>query len=134
MVPGSGLILRDDERQVFDNLRDLGSLPESVRDFLLAPTLVTVLKANAKSTVHRGVEMDTIAVKAFDSKGNVIGERRFVGLFTSVAYNQSPKGITLLRGKVRRTVERSGFPPSSHDGKALVNILETFPKGRAVPD
>jgi len=128
-VPGTGLgILRDDARPVFDNLRDLGALPERVRDFLLAPTLVTVLKANAKSTVHRGVEMDTIAIKTFDAKGNVVGERRFVGLFTSVAYNQSPKEIPLLRGKVRRTVESSGFPPSSHDGKALVNILETFPR------
>ena len=34
----------------------------------------------------------------------------------------------MLRRKVSRTFERSRFEPSSHDGKALLHILETFPR------
>ncbi|NIR62023.1 MAG: NAD-glutamate dehydrogenase, partial [Gammaproteobacteria bacterium] len=77
---------------------------------------------NRRSTVHRPVHMDTIAVKTFDKKGNVTGERLFVGLFTSVAYSRSPREIPLLRRKVDRVMERSGFRPDSHDGKALLHI------------
>ena len=31
-------------------------------------------------------------------------------------------------------LEASGYPPASHDGKALLNILDTLPARRAVPD
>ena len=129
VVPDTGLgILRDPEVQVFDGMRELGQLPDDVRDYLLTPTILDVVKTNRLATVHRPVHMDSIAVKKFDAAGKVIGERRFVGLFTSVAYNQSPTSIPLLRLKVARILARAGFPPASHDGKALVNILETFPR------
>ena len=125
----SGLgILREPEVSVFDGLRDLGSLPADVRGFLLEPTLLLIMKANKVSTVHRPVPLDSISVKRFDKTGKVIGEDRFIGLFTSVAYNQSPKEIPLLRRRVDTVVERAGFRPASHDGKALVNILETYPR------
>src|SRR4029077_13639379 len=56
------------------------------------------------------------------------GVRLFLGLFTSLAYSRSPRSIPLLRQKVRRTIERAGLAPGSHDGKALLHILETFPR------
>ena len=95
---------------------------ESVR----APLMVT--KTSARSTVHRPAHMDYIGIKRLDSKGELTGEHRFVGLFTSSAYNRSARDIPLLRRKVMKTVERSGYSPISHDGKALINILETFPR------
>ncbi|NQW10723.1 MAG: NAD-glutamate dehydrogenase [Alphaproteobacteria bacterium] len=129
IVDGSGLgILRSPEVSVFDGLRELGTLPEDVRGFLLAPTSLLIMKANKISTVHRPVPLDSISVKKIDKKGKVVGEHRFIGLFTSVAYNQSPKEIPLLRRRVDKIVERAGFRPASHDGKALVNILETYPR------
>ena len=54
--------------------------------------------------------------------------RLFVGLFTSLAYSRSPRAIPLLRHKVRRTLARAGLAPDSHDGKALLHILDTFPR------
>ena len=129
VVDKSGLgILRDPETQVFEGLRDIGALPADVRDFLHEPTLLLIMKADRQASVHRRVHMDSISIKKFDAQGRVSGEHRFVGLFTSVAYNQSPKQIPLLRRRVSRAVERAGFTPSSHDGKAMVNILETFPR------
>ncbi|MGF1611896.1 MAG: NAD-glutamate dehydrogenase, partial [Kiloniellales bacterium] len=125
----SGLgILRDETYSVFDGLRSLGKLPAEVRDFVKKPVLLRVSKANRRATVHRPVAMDAIAVKSFDARGNVTGERLIIGLFTSVAYSRSPREIPLLRDKVDQVLERSGFAPNSHDGKALQHILETYPR------
>ncbi|HSR72914.1 MAG TPA: NAD-glutamate dehydrogenase, partial [Kiloniellales bacterium] len=129
VLPDRGLgILRDEQVSVFDGLRDLGNLPADVQDFLKRPELLRCTKANRRSTVHRPVHMDTIAVKSFDEKGRVTGERLFIGLFTSVAYSRSPRFIPLLRQKVRHVAERAGLPHNSHDAKALMNILETYPR------
>ena len=53
------------------------------------PLIVT--KADLRSNVHRPAHLGAIMVKTFDAEGNVIGERLIVGLFTSVAYTQSPR-------------------------------------------
>jgi glutamate dehydrogenase len=121
-------VLRNEDVRVFDGLRAVGKQPPEVRHFLKQPQLVRITKSNRKSTVHRSVHMDTIAVKIFDKSGAVTGEHLFAGLFTSVAYSRSPRDIPLLRHKVNGMVARSGFASSSHDGKALMHILETYPR------
>jgi len=121
-------ILRDPDYSVFAGLRDLGKLPPDVRAWVKSPQLVRITKANRRATVHRPVHMDTVAVKRFDRAGKVIGERLFVGLFTSTAYSRSPRQIPLLRRKVDETIADAGFVPGSHNGKALLHILETFPR------
>ncbi len=103
-------------------------LSPEVSQYAHEPNLLLVSKAQSKATVHRGVHMDYIGIKCFGKKREVTGEHRFLGLFTSSAYNQSVRRIPLLREKARRTVLRSGLSPTSHDGKALVHILETFPR------
>ena len=129
-VPSEGGlgVLRDPSVSVFEGLRNLGQLPAEVRAFLKQPQLLRINKANRRATVHRAVHMDAIAVKDFDAKGKVIGERLFIGLFTSGAYSRNPREIPLLREKVKRTVASAGFPPQSHDGKALTHILDNYPR------
>ena len=125
----SGLgILRDESYSVFDGLRNFATLPPDVRQFLLEPRLLMLTKSNRRAMVHRPVHMDAICIKVFDGNGNAVGERLFVGLFTSLAYSRSPRVIPLLRRKVARTLERAGFAPASHDGKALLHILDTYPR------
>ena len=129
IVPSSGLgILRDDGISVFDGLRNSERLPPDVRYFLHQSRLLMVTKANRRATVHRPVQMDTLGIKRFDASGQVVGERLFVGLFTSSAYNRSPRDIPLLRRKVEDCIARAGFDPASHDGKALIHILDGFPR------
>ena len=125
----SGLgILRDDAYSVFDGLRNFDTLPPEVRQFVLEPRLLLITKSNQRATVHRPVHMDTVGVKRFDDRGKVIGERLFVGLLTSAAYSRSPRQIPMLRRKVQNILGRAGFPPNSHDGKALTHILESYPR------
>ncbi|MEE8444044.1 MAG: NAD-glutamate dehydrogenase domain-containing protein, partial [Alphaproteobacteria bacterium] len=121
-------LLADPEISVFQGLRKLGHLPDEVLSFLREPRAVVIAKTNRRSTVHRPVFMDAVAVKKFDASGAVTGMRLFVGLFTSSAYDQTPRSIPLLRRKVADMMDRAGYDPKSHAGKSLLHILDTFPR------
>ncbi len=113
-------------------------LEGEVREFARSGEPVVITKANAVSTVHRATYLDYVGVKTFDSKGNVTGERRFIGLWTSSAYSRSPGEIPVLRHKIQRVIENFRLKPSSHDYKAVVHVIETFPRDElfqaTVPD
>ena len=122
-------IAKDPEKRILKGtyLQD-GAPAPTVLDFMRSSEPLLVAKANTKSTVHRRVHMDYIGVKIYSVDGKVIGEERFVGLFTADAYNRPASDIPLLRAKVRRVAEDAGFIPGSHNEKAIQNILETFPR------
>jgi glutamate dehydrogenase len=103
-------------------------LPVEIRAKARDRTLLVLTKANTRSTVHRPTYLDYVGVKRFDAAGNVIGEHRFLGLYTSSAYNASPLDVPVLRRKVAEVVDRAQFEPGSHDYKDLVAILETYPR------
>ncbi len=85
-VPGTGLgILRSDQ----DLSKPAGKLPAAVAAKAREKQLLIITKANSRSTVHRPVYLDYIGVKTFDEQGEVVGERRFLGLFSSAAYTES---------------------------------------------
>ena len=92
------------------------------------PELLVLTRASARSTVHRPSYLDYVGIRQFDEAGRIIGERRFLGLYTSAAYNRVPRDIPLLRRKASEAIERAGFPPNSHGAKALQNIIDTFPR------
>lgn len=121
-------VLRSPNVEVFDEIDTSQSLHMEVRAFVRSQSMLMVTKSNLRSSIHRPVHMDAISIKRYDSSGRVVGQRTFVGLFTSGAYNKAPSEIPLLRRRVLMTMERSGFEDSSHDGKALMNILDTFPR------
>src|SRR5207302_2504690 len=121
-------ILSEERHSAFGGLRELGALPLDVQQFIRRRELLIVAKTDRRATVHRTVHMDAIGIRRFNEAGEVVALRAFVGLFTSVAYSRRPQSIPLLRQKVRRTLERAGLAPDSHDGKALLHILEVFPR------
>lgn len=129
VLPNSGLgILKDDDLLVFDGLRDHHNHPPELRVFLGEPRLLLVIKASRRATVHRAVPMDAIFVKRFDATGKMVGERLFVGLFTSLAYSRNARDIPIVRQKVARIIDKSLLNPRSHDGKALIHVLDTYPR------
>jgi glutamate dehydrogenase len=82
-VAESGLgLLRDPERRVIRRGGDRAALTREVRAFLMQPSPLIVTKSIERSPVHRRVQEDYIGIKRFDPSGKLIGERRFVGLFT----------------------------------------------------
>ncbi|HEV3399839.1 MAG TPA: NAD-glutamate dehydrogenase [Actinomycetes bacterium] len=126
-VPGTGLgILRQGQTKPASG--SFAKLPPEARRLAREPHILVLTKANSHSTVHRPSYLDYIGVKRFDEQGQVVGERRFLGLYTSAAYNRNPRDIPVLRRKVAKVLERAGTPRYSHDWKSLLNILETFPR------
>jgi glutamate dehydrogenase len=89
---------------------------------------LVLTKANSRARVHRPAYLDYVGVKRFTPDGRVVGERRFLGLYTTTAYKTSPREIPLLREKVERVMARAAFPPDSHDAKGLVDIMESLPR------
>ena len=126
---GSGLGILRDGSETRDISSSFATVPREVRGLASSPTpLLLVTKANSRATVHRPGYLDYVGVKRYDSEGRVIGEHRFVGLFTSAAYSTRVSEVPLVRGKVQQVIERAGLAPASHLGKALTHILETYPR------
>ena len=123
-IKGSGLgVLSSDER----GSRVVELSKAMVRQTRAKDPLI-ITKANSRSTIHRHGYLDYIGVKVYDRQGIPAGEKRFIGLFTSVAYNESPRNIPLLRLKVQRVLEQMELDPAGHRGKALTHILDSFPR------
>jgi glutamate dehydrogenase len=112
----------------YDPKGDAVQLSDKARAVARAPELLIITKANSRATVHRNTYLDYISVKQFDDEGEVTGEKRFLGLFTSSAYTESVTLIPVVRDKVAAVFERSGFLPDSHSGKDLLEVLENYPR------
>lgn len=124
---GLGL-LRDPDRFVLRRGSEPSMITPEIQRFLQEPTPIVVSKSNLPSRVHRRVYADYVGMKRYDGKGEVIGETRFVGLFTADAYDSPTREVPLIGRKVRRVLERAGKDPASHNGKTLHNILENYPR------
>ncbi|MFP1626833.1 NAD-glutamate dehydrogenase [Streptomyces sp. 5K101] len=132
-VPGTGLgILRSDPHHHEDEAHPVSPsfsrLPADARAKAREHKLLVLTKANSRATVHRPSYLDYVGVKKFDAEGNVVGERRFLGLFSSAAYTESVRRVPVIRRKVDEVLDGAGFSPSSHDGRDLLQILETYPR------
>ena len=126
-VPALG-ILSDPAIRVMQRGDQQMTTTDEIRAFLNSRDVLIVTKANVRSVVHRRIHMDYIGVKKYDEKGKLSGEIRIVGLFTSAAYTRSVKRVPFIRSKVKNVISRSEYEADSHSGKALLNILESYPR------
>ena len=133
-IKGTGLgVLSQEERggRAVELSKEMQRISRS-KDWLI------ITKANSRATVHRQSYLDYIGIKVFDNNGQAIGEKRFIGLFTSVAYSENPRNIPMLRFKVQRVLEAADVDPSGHRGKALLHILDSYPRDElfqsSIPD
>ncbi|MDO6762103.1 NAD-glutamate dehydrogenase [Agarivorans sp. 1_MG-2023] len=110
----------------------LSSYTSAGRDLATNQTPLVLNKSNHKSRVHRPAYIDHVGVKIFDSKGTVIGEHRFIGLYASSIYNRSALEIPLINQKLARIMVNSDLPAGSHAYKSLLNIMETYPRDELI--
>ncbi|MEN9471165.1 MAG: hypothetical protein RL214_521, partial [Pseudomonadota bacterium] len=127
MIKKSGLgVLRDETRGKEEKL--LTELPPEARRLAFSPQVLVISKTNSKSRVHRSVYADYIGVKRFNERGELVGERRFIGLYTSTVYHSDPRSIPLIRRKIQLILQNSNLPLKGHAGKALLDILSSLPR------
>lgn len=132
-VEGSNLgLLRDDARNVLNRGAEPLLLTEEIGAFLAEPESLILAKATLVSRVHRRVDCDYVGVKHFGTHGEVIGETRFLGLYTAEAYNESVRNIPLIRRRMERVLDKLGVLPGSHNEKAVSNIIEGWPRDELI--
>ena len=96
--------------------------------FVLVPQLLSFAKSAHHARIHRPTYPDYISIDRYDAQGQVVGERRFLGLYTATVYNESPRNVPILRRKLKAVMDKSGFNPKGHNGKHLLHILEVYPR------
>ncbi|HKJ60580.1 MAG TPA: NAD-glutamate dehydrogenase, partial [Hyphomicrobiales bacterium] len=121
-------LLRDPNLRVLrreDSDREMGPI---AKEFYSVDTPLIVATANFISPVQRRVPVNSIGIKLFSADGRLTGELRMVGLFSSTAYNQPVGEIPFLRHKGEKVMRALGHGQTSHSGRVLKNIIETFPR------
>ncbi|MEE9133851.1 MAG: NAD-glutamate dehydrogenase domain-containing protein [Gemmatimonadota bacterium] len=128
LLRGSGLgILRREEDSASWEPIPVDELPADLRARALYGPLLLVSKANSESRVHRRARMDYVGIKKLDDSGEVVGELRFLGLFTWQAYAEKSGNIPILRRKLRAVVKGANVPEGSHDHKTIVALFNDMP-------
>ncbi|HEY2658475.1 MAG TPA: NAD-glutamate dehydrogenase [Caulobacteraceae bacterium] len=121
-------VLRDLRRGVLRRDNEPAVLSPQLREHLRHDAPLTVARSNLYSRVHRRTYMDYVGVRRYDSEGMAIGEMRFVGLFTSEAYDAPAVDTPLIRRKIAFVLKRAGMAPRSHSDRRLRNVLENYPR------
>jgi glutamate dehydrogenase len=114
------------------NHHNLEELPEEIQSFVLNPDVINFFKSGERSRIHRPAYPDYVVVKRFNKKGEVIGGVRFMGLYTSVVYIESPNSVPLVRQKLQQVRKLAGFAEGSHNGKEISRILEVYPRDELI--
>jgi glutamate dehydrogenase len=127
--PGSGLgLLRNEGESRFAEPVPVSAMDEGIARLALRGPVLIINKTNSESTVHRRARMDYVGVKKLDARGLVVGEHRFVGLFTSKAYGESAATMPILRDKLAVILQAAGVREGSHDYKEIIATFDSLPK------
>lgn len=119
-----GLLRKRSTRGPQDLIADINAMPPDE----LQRRQLSFSKSRLRSRVHRLAYPDYVEIKVFDERGELVGQHRFIGLFTSTVYTMNPSLIPILRRKVEQVIELSGLDFSEHDGRELERVLELFPR------
>ncbi len=129
VTPDSGLgILRKVRESAYQGPVPIAELSDGLRERVTGGRVLIVTKTNAEATVHRPARMDYVGIKKLSESWQVLGEQRFLGLFTSKAHSTPVDSIPILRRKLRQVLERDDAIPGSHDYKAIVSIFNSMPR------
>jgi glutamate dehydrogenase len=121
-------VLRDIDRYVLRTTAEPMVLTPELKRLVAEPTPLIVAKSTLRARVHRRATADYIGVKRYNNEGEVIGEIRFVGLFTSESFTEPTRNIPVLRKKAEWVMNQAGFAPGGHNAKTLRKIIEYYPR------
>ncbi|MES9516927.1 NAD-glutamate dehydrogenase [Rhodococcus erythropolis] len=121
-VAGSGLgVLRSDAvTEGPMSLPPVADLPDR--------PLLVLTQGSFPATVHRAVYPYFVGVSILDDEGNIVGEHRFLGVFTVVALHENVLAIPLIERRVREVIARAGVDLHSYSGQAMLEVIQSFPR------
>lgn len=100
---------------------------EDKAKWLLGDRLI-LNKSQRRSRIHRNAYYDLVGIQKLDDSGKVIGQWRFIGLYTAQAYLDSVWNIPVLRNKADYALKHCDFVRGSHKEKTLRYVLQTYPR------
>jgi glutamate dehydrogenase len=119
-VPGSGLgVLRR------------ADVPDSVPDELAAAGArppVVLTRSDAPSRVLRPEHPHHLGIAIHDAGGRIVGEHRFVGLFTAAALHENVLDTPVVERLVRAAVRLAGVPLESWSGQRMLDVISRHPR------
>ena len=92
------------------------------------PVPLVLTKANSRSTVHRTAYLDYVSVRKTAADGEVVGERRFLGLYTGRAHGSHVADTPVLRERVKEVLSELDFAPKSHSARDISQMIEALPR------
>ncbi|MFV0407486.1 MAG: NAD-glutamate dehydrogenase [Propioniciclava sp.] len=117
LVPGSGLgLLRGDTG---DGFNAVPTAPSS--------GLVVVTRDSQISPVHRARYLDYVGVRITDPDGSVVGEHRFLGLWSMRALAEPVDTIPVVGERVLRIRASLGVTPDTHAGQVFAEAVAALP-------
>jgi glutamate dehydrogenase len=106
---------------------DKGGSVGAIRYFEKGGAVPLIAKAERKSTVHRRVPLDLVAVPIYEGK-KITGIGVHAGLWTSQALILPTEEVPVLRRRLKDLDKAFGFDPSGHSGKALRHAVASVPR------
>ena len=106
----------------------LRTLSEDEANFRTSKAPLFFAKDYHRSRVHRPAYQDMVVVKAFNKRGEVSGEYRFFGLYTSPVYVEAPWNIPVVRKRLEHIVAQTGFSRGGHAHKTLQQTFVEMPR------
>jgi glutamate dehydrogenase len=124
---GLGILRREHESSAWEP-KPLDEFSPDLRARALLGPMLIVSKANSEARVHRRARLDYVGIKKLDETGEVVGEHRFMGLFTWKAYSEYSGNLPILRQKLEKVLAAENLPAGSHDYKAVLQLFNDIPK------
>ncbi|MBE9609478.1 NAD-glutamate dehydrogenase [Chitinilyticum piscinae] len=132
-------IVPDSNLGIIRNTRGNGTsrvwqhLPAALRaQAYAAERPVQLTKSERRSIIHRPAYLDLVMLRRFDAAGELESELRLFGLYSASAYNTPSRQIPLIRQKIDQVLQLCSADLSGHRGKALLNILDTYPRDELI--
>lgn len=90
--------------------------------------LVSVLKTNHRSPIHRHSRIDSVEVLDWSEEGKIQGVYQFIGIFKKELFNISAFDIPWLQKKAQTVFSKFNVDPAWYDGKTLISIIDSIPR------
>ena len=106
---------------------DKGGSIGAIRYFEKGGSVPLIAKAERKSSVHRRVPLDLVAIPIREN-GKITGIGVHAGLWTSQALILPTEEVPVLRHRLKELDKAFGFDPKGHSGKALRHAVASVPR------
>jgi len=119
-------VLRDPGHPVYGSC--LTGIPEDYATLANQAHALSIVKADAQSTLHQDQQLDFIGVRDLSIDGKILGEHCFVGLFSRVATATPLTQLPFVRERIQQVLSLAGVRQEGFRAEKFLEVLESLPR------